>query len=63
MKKFLSDLDRIVEFTGSKEALSEIGSDGISVEDNLYALIVHNTFHLGKILALRQMMNAWPPKE
>jgi hypothetical protein len=28
--------------------------------DNLVSLAVHNAYHLGKIVALRQMMGIWP---
>ena len=63
VKKFVDTLNRIIEFTKSPEKLSEKGDDDIPIEDYLYALIMHNTYHLAKIVALRQMMGLWPPKE
>jgi hypothetical protein len=29
--------------------------------DELYCVAVHNAYHLGKIVALRQRLGAWPP--
>jgi hypothetical protein len=29
--------------------------------DELYCVAVHNAYHLGKIVALRQRIGAWPP--
>lgn len=62
VKKFLADLDKIMEFTRSREALNETAADGATVEDYLYCLLIHNSYHLGKIVSLRQMINAWPPE-
>jgi hypothetical protein len=31
--------------------------------DALNSLAVHNAYHLGKIVALRQSIGAWPPPE
>ncbi len=35
---------------------------GVTVADELHSLAVHNAYHLGKIVALRQRIGAWPPK-
>jgi hypothetical protein len=63
--RFLSGLEKAtekaLEWTDSPEKL-EIESDpGITMSDNLVSLAVHNAYHLGKIVALRQMIGAWPP--
>ena len=34
---------------------------GLTLADELNCVAVHNAFHLGKILALRQRIGAWPP--
>jgi hypothetical protein len=34
---------------------------GVTLADELYSVAVHNAYHLGKIVALRQRMGAWPP--
>lgn len=63
VEKFLADLDKIMDFTRSPEALNKDAGDGATVEDYLYCLFIHNSYHLGKIVSLRQMMDAWPPKQ
>jgi hypothetical protein len=35
---------------------------GVTMADELYSVAVHNAYHLGKIVALRQRIGAWPPK-
>ncbi len=61
--EFLTGLKSVMALTGSTEKLAEVVVDGFTVEDNLYSLAVHNAYHLGKIVALRQMIFAWPPPE
>jgi len=34
---------------------------GVTMADELNSVAVHNAYHLGKIVALRQRINAWPP--
>jgi uncharacterized damage-inducible protein DinB len=34
---------------------------GVTMADELNCLAVHNAYHLGKIVALRQRIGAWPP--
>jgi uncharacterized damage-inducible protein DinB len=34
---------------------------GLTVADELNSVAVHNAYHLGKIVALRQRIGAWPP--
>ena len=33
----------------------------MSVRDQLISLAAHNAYHLGRIVLLRQILNAWPP--
>ena len=35
---------------------------GVSMADELSSVAVHNAYHFGKIVALRQRIGAWPPK-
>ena len=35
---------------------------GGTMADALHSLAIHNAYHLGKIVALRQLIGAWPPK-
>jgi hypothetical protein len=34
---------------------------GVTFAERLEGLAVHNAYHLGKIVALRQVIDAWPP--
>jgi hypothetical protein len=34
---------------------------GLTMADELNSVAVHNAYHLGKIVALRQWIGAWPP--
>ena len=34
---------------------------GVTMADELNSVAVHNAYHLGKIVALRQRIDAWPP--
>lgn len=36
---------------------------GVTLADELNSVAVHNAYHLGKIVALRQRMGTWPPTE
>ena len=36
---------------------------GLTLADELNSVAVHNAYHLGKIVALRQRIGAWPPPE
>ena len=36
---------------------------GVSMADELSSVAVHNAYHFGKIVALRQRIGAWPPDE
>ena len=38
----------------------EVGP-GVTMADELNSVAVHNAYHLGKIVALRQRIGAWPP--
>ncbi len=35
---------------------------GVTMADELNCVAVHNAYHLGKIVALRQRIGAWPPR-
>ena len=34
---------------------------GVTLADELNCVAVHNAYHFGKIVALRQRIGAWPP--
>jgi uncharacterized damage-inducible protein DinB len=47
----------------SPERLALEVQPGVTLADELNSVAVHNAYHLGKIVALRQRIGAWPPTE
>jgi|ERR1051325_584011 uncharacterized damage-inducible protein DinB len=45
----------------SPERLATEIEPGVTLADELNSVAVHNAYHFGKIVALRQRMGAWPP--
>ena len=43
------------------ERLARELEPGLTMADELSSVAVHNAYHLGKIVALRQRIGAWPP--
>ena len=43
------------------ERLATEVEPGVTLADELNSVAVHNAYHFGKIVALRQRMGAWPP--
>ena len=43
------------------ERLASEVEPGVTMADELNSVAVHNAYHLGKIVALRQRIGAWPP--
>src|ERR1051326_4851761 len=62
VQAFLTGAAKAVAVAESPDELSAETEPGMTMEDELCSLAVHNAYHLGKIVALRQMMGAWPPK-
>ena len=61
VSEFLTGSDTAVELGHSPEApMEEVGPEG-TLAERLESLAVHNAYHLGKIVALRQVIGAWPP--
>lgn len=63
IKEFLAGLYKAIDITKSPEKLSKEIAPGFTMKDALTSLAVHNAHHLGKILAIRQVMNAWNPAD
>ena len=59
--EFLAGSETAVELGRSPEALMKEVRPGVTLADRLERLAVHNAYHLGKIVALRQVIGAWPP--
>jgi hypothetical protein len=58
---FLEGAARAAAWGERPEQLVVEVDDGVTMADALNSLAVHNAYHLGKIVALRQMIGAWSP--
>ncbi len=63
VNEFSGLLDKMMEFTKNTEQLKAEQEPGWTLEDFVDSLIIHNTYHLGKIVAVRQMIGAWSPSK
>lgn len=59
--EFLSGLEKALEWASSPEKLDVEVDTGVTMGDVLHSLAVHNAYHMGKIVAVRQVIGAWPP--
>lgn len=59
--EFLAGSETAVELGRSPEMLRQEVGPGVALAESLESLAVHNAYHLGKIVALRQVIGAWPP--
>ena len=59
--EFLSGLEKVLEWASSPEKLGVEVDPGVTMSDVLHSLAVHNAYHIGKIVAVRQLIGAWPP--
>lgn len=58
---FMNGARAAVALGQSPERLAQEVSPGFSLADELNCVAIHNAYHLGKIVALRQRIGAWPP--
>jgi uncharacterized damage-inducible protein DinB len=59
--EFLLGLEKALEWASSPEKLDVEVDPGVTMGDLLHSLAVHNAYHMGKIVATRQLIGAWPP--
>jgi len=58
---FLDDARTAAAMGQTPERLAVEVEPGVTMADELNSVAVHNAYHLGKIVALRQRIGAWPP--
>ena len=58
---FLKGARTAAELGQAPERLAQEVSPGWTLADELSCVAIHNAYHLGKIVALRQRIGAWPP--
>jgi uncharacterized damage-inducible protein DinB len=61
VRVFLDGARAAAAFGQTPERLAVEVEPGVTMEDELNSVAVHNAYHLGKIVALRQRIGAWPP--
>ena len=61
VRQFLDGARAAVAWAESPERLALEVEPDVTMADELHSVAVHNAYHLGKIVALRQMIGAWPP--
>ena len=59
--RFLSDLEVARHMAGDPERLSNSAGRTVPVRDVLEDLAVHNAYHFGRMVLLRQLLGVWPP--
>jgi DinB superfamily len=62
VRLFLDGVRAAAAWGQTPERLALEAEPGVTMADELHGLAVHNAYHLGKIVALRQRIGAWPPK-
>ena len=63
VQQFLEGARAAAAFGQVPERLALEVEPGVTMADELNSVAVHNAYHLGKIVALRQRIGAWPPTE
>ena len=61
VRVFLDGARAAAAFGQTPERLALEVEPGLTMADELNSVAVHNAYHLGKIVALRQRIGAWPP--
>ena len=61
VQQFLEGAQAAVALAQSPDQLAVEVEPGVTMADELHSVAVHNAYHLGKIVALRQRIGAWPP--
>jgi uncharacterized damage-inducible protein DinB len=61
VRVFLEGARAAAELGHTPDRLALEVEPGVTLSDELNSVAVHNAYHLGKIVALRQRIGAWPP--
>lgn len=61
VRKFLEGARVAAALGQEPERLAVELEPGLTLADELNCVAIHNAYHLGKIVALRQRIGAWPP--
>lgn len=61
VQRFLAGARAAAELERAPARLAAEVEPGWTLADELHCVAVHNAYHFGKIVALRQRIGAWPP--
>ncbi|MEZ5427387.1 MAG: DinB family protein [Pyrinomonadaceae bacterium] len=61
VEKFLDGARAAAALGQTPERLAIEVEPGLTLADELNSVAIHNAYHFGKIVALRQRIGAWPP--
>ena len=62
VRSFLEGINRATTYASDAEGLDKSARGGKStVRSLLESLLAHNSYHLGRIVLLRQLIGIWPP--
>lgn len=59
--EFLAGSEAAADLAGDEDTLETRLADGVTARERLEMLAVHNAYHLGKIVLLRQLLGVWVP--
>ncbi len=62
VQKFLNGARVAAALGNEPERLASELEPGLTLGEELQCVALHNAYHLGKIVALRQRIGAWPPE-
>ncbi len=62
VQQFMDGARAVVAWAQVPERLAAEVEPGLTMGDELQCMAVHNAYHFGKIVALRQRIGAWPPE-
>ena len=62
VRLFLTGARAAAALGNAPERLAVEVEPGVTMADELSSVAVHNAYHFGKIVALRQQIGAWPPE-
>jgi len=60
-RRFLEGLNQAISYASDAETLDKTVLEKYTVRSLLETLLAHNSYHLGKIVLLRQLIGIWPP--
>ena len=63
VQRFLEGARAAAALGQEPERLAAEVEPGLTLGDDLNCVAIHNAYHLGKIVAMRQQIGAWPPIE